>query len=43
MLDPGNCSQEDSGLKRWALGNVADKVLHATTTSLLLVRAQPER
>ena len=31
-----------SGLKRWALGSVADKVLHATTTPLLLVRAQPE-
>jgi nucleotide-binding universal stress UspA family protein len=32
-----------SGLKRWALGSVADKVLHASTTPLLLVRAQPER
>lgn len=32
-----------SGLKRWALGSVADKVLHASTTALLLVRAQPER
>jgi len=31
-----------SSLKRWALGSVADKVLHATTTPLLLVRAQPE-
>jgi nucleotide-binding universal stress UspA family protein len=31
-----------SGLKRWAIGSVADKVLHATTTPLLLVRAQPE-
>jgi nucleotide-binding universal stress UspA family protein len=29
-----------SGLKRWALGSVADKVLHATTTPLLLVRSQ---
>lgn len=29
-----------SGLKRWALGSVADKVLHATETPLLLVRAQ---
>jgi nucleotide-binding universal stress UspA family protein len=29
-----------SGLKRWALGSVADKVLHAATTPLLLVRAQ---
>jgi nucleotide-binding universal stress UspA family protein len=27
------------GLRRWALGSVADKVLHATTTPLLLVRA----
>jgi nucleotide-binding universal stress UspA family protein len=26
------------GLRRWALGSVADKVLHATTTPLLLVR-----
>jgi nucleotide-binding universal stress UspA family protein len=29
-----------SGVKRWALGSVADKVLHAATTPLLLVRAQ---
>ena len=29
-----------SGLKRWALGSVADKMLHAATTPLLLVRAQ---
>lgn len=29
-----------SGLRRWALGSVADKVLHATTTPLLLVHAQ---
>ena len=29
-----------SGLRRWALGSVADKVLHATNTPLLLVRAQ---
>jgi nucleotide-binding universal stress UspA family protein len=28
------------GLRRWALGSVADKVLHATTTPLVLVRAQ---
>jgi nucleotide-binding universal stress UspA family protein len=27
------------GIRRWALGSVADKVLHATTTPLLLVRA----
>ncbi len=26
------------GLRRWALGSVADKVLHATTTPLILVR-----
>jgi nucleotide-binding universal stress UspA family protein len=30
------------GLKRWALGSVADKVLHASTTPLLLIRAQPQ-
>jgi nucleotide-binding universal stress UspA family protein len=29
-----------SGLKRWALGSVTDKVLHAATTPLLLVRAR---
>jgi nucleotide-binding universal stress UspA family protein len=29
-----------SGLRRWALGSVADKVLHATTTPLILVRAK---
>jgi nucleotide-binding universal stress UspA family protein len=28
-----------SGLKRWALGSVTDKVLHAATTPVLLVRA----
>lgn len=28
-----------SGIKRWALGSVADKVLHASKTPLLLVRA----
>jgi nucleotide-binding universal stress UspA family protein len=31
-----------SGIKRWTLGSVADKVLHATRTPLLLVRAQPQ-
>jgi nucleotide-binding universal stress UspA family protein len=31
-----------SGIKRWALGSVADKVLHATPAPLLLVRARPE-
>jgi len=29
-----------SGLRRWALGSVADKVLHAAPMPLLLVRAQ---
>ncbi len=29
-----------SGLRRWALGSVADKVLHATTTPLLLVHSK---
>jgi nucleotide-binding universal stress UspA family protein len=29
-----------SGLKRWALGSVTDKVLHAATTPLLLVHAR---
>jgi nucleotide-binding universal stress UspA family protein len=28
------------GLKRWAIGSVADKVLHATNTPLVLVRAR---
>ena len=28
-----------SGLRRWALGSVADKVLHASTTPLILVNA----
>ena len=32
-----------SGIKRWALGSVADKVLHAATTPLVLVRATPAR
>ncbi len=31
-----------SGLRRWALGSVADKVLHATTTPLILVRARSQ-
>jgi nucleotide-binding universal stress UspA family protein len=30
------------GIKRWALGSVADKVLHATTTPLLLVHARSD-
>ena len=29
------------GIKRWALGSVADKVLHATPAPLLLVRTRP--
>src|SRR6266508_3328482 len=29
-----------SGLRRWAMGSVADKVLHATRTPLVLVRAR---
>lgn len=28
------------GLRRWALGSIADKVLHATSLPLLLIRAQ---
>jgi nucleotide-binding universal stress UspA family protein len=32
-----------SGLKRWALGSTADKVLHATQTPLLLVRPEQLR
>ncbi len=32
-----------SGLQRWALGSVADKVLHASAVPLLLVRAQPNQ
>jgi nucleotide-binding universal stress UspA family protein len=31
-----------SGLNRWLLGSVAEKVLRATTNPLLLVRASPE-
>jgi nucleotide-binding universal stress UspA family protein len=29
------------GLRRWALGSVAGKVLHAAAMPLLLVRAAP--
>ena len=32
-----------SGIGRWVLGSIADKVLHATTNPLLLVRATEER
>ncbi len=31
-----------SGLTRWALGSVASRVLHATTSPVLLVRSRPE-
>jgi nucleotide-binding universal stress UspA family protein len=31
-----------SGIKRWALGSVADKVLHAARTPLLLIRARQD-
>ena len=31
-----------SGVRRWVLGSVADKVLHTSTTPLLLVRAQSQ-
>lgn len=31
-----------SGIKRWALGSVADKVLHAAPAPLLLIRAKAE-
>jgi nucleotide-binding universal stress UspA family protein len=31
-----------SGLGRWALGSVADKVLHGTSTPLLVIRARPD-
>jgi nucleotide-binding universal stress UspA family protein len=30
-----------SGIKRWSLGSVADKVAHAAMTPLVLVRTQP--
>jgi nucleotide-binding universal stress UspA family protein len=31
-----------TGVRRWALGSVADRVLHAVSTPLLLVRAQSQ-
>jgi nucleotide-binding universal stress UspA family protein len=31
-----------SGMRRWVLGSVADKVLHTSATPLLLVRAQSQ-
>ena len=32
-----------SGLKRWALGSVTDKVLHESDIPMLIVRVKPER
>jgi nucleotide-binding universal stress UspA family protein len=29
-----------SGIRRWALGSIADKVVHAAATPLVLIRAQ---
>jgi nucleotide-binding universal stress UspA family protein len=34
------CTHGRTGLARWALGSVADRVLRAGTTPILLVRAQ---
>ena len=31
-----------SGIQRWLLGSVADKVLHGATNHMLLVRAREE-
>ena len=31
-----------SGVTRWVLGSVTDKVLHATTNPLLIIRARPQ-
>jgi nucleotide-binding universal stress UspA family protein len=51
VVDTANDQQVDllvmathgySGLRRWALGSVADKVIHTTTTPVLLVRAREE-
>lgn len=36
-------THSSSGVRRWALGSVADKVLHISTTPLLLVRAQSQK
>ncbi len=35
-------SHGSSGVQRWVLGSVADKVLHSSATPLLLVRAQSQ-
>lgn len=37
------CSHGYSGIKRWALGSTADKVLHAAQIPLLLMRSANER
>jgi len=34
------CTHGRTGLARWALGSVADRILRAGTTPILLVRAQ---
>jgi nucleotide-binding universal stress UspA family protein len=34
------CTHGRTGLARWALGSVADRVLRAGSTPILLVRAQ---
>ncbi len=31
-----------SGISRWVMGSVTDKVLHATTSPMLIVRCEPE-
>jgi nucleotide-binding universal stress UspA family protein len=36
------CTHGRSGITRWVMGSVTDKVLHATTNPLLIVRAKPE-
>ena len=36
------CTHGRSGIGRWVMGSVTDKVLHATTNPLFIVRGQPE-
>jgi nucleotide-binding universal stress UspA family protein len=36
------CTHGRSGLGRWVMGSISDKVMHATTEPLLLVRARKE-
>ena len=31
-----------TGVRRWALGSIADKVLHTSATPMMLVRAQSQ-